>query len=175
VYYLSGIKNMILLKSVAMKKISASVIITLITVFVCVKTNGQKEGGLSPEFRRNSINGYIGFAEYNINYERSIFQHPKSYTNLRMGFGYGAFITAGEGLYLNPAIVHLIGKKCSFLELDLGFKYMVQYDGLDPDYSKFFISDLFAGYRYERPDGKRIFRVGLNWPTLVNIGIGFKF
>jgi hypothetical protein len=158
-----------------MKKIPVSFLIIIITIFLCLKINGQGKDGLSPKYRRNSINGYIGFAEYNINYERNIFQRPESYTNIRLGFGFGAFVTAGEGSYLNPALVHLIGKKYSFLELDLGFKYITQYEGLDPDYSEFFIPDFFAGYRYERPDGKRVFRVGLNWPTIVNMGIGFKF
>jgi len=51
---------------------------------------------------------------------------------------------------------------------------MIQYDGLNPDYSKFFLPDFFAGYHFERADGKRVFRIGMNWPTLINIGIGFK-
>lgn len=126
-------------------------------------------------FKPNSINGYFGFVELNINYERTIFYRPKSYTDFRFGIGYGAFATAGEGLYLNPAIVHLIGKKNSFLELDLGFKYIVAYTGLNAEYSEFLLPDFFAGYHYERPDGKRIFRLGINWPTLVNVGIGYKF
>ena len=157
-----------------MKKILMSVVILIISVICGIENLGQEKGSSTPEFRRNSINGYIGFVEYNINYERNIFQMPKSYTNLRMGFGYGAFVIAGEGIYLNPAIVHLIGKKHSFLELNLGFKYIVSYDGLDADYSKFLMPDFFAGYHFERPDGKRVFRVGINWPTLINIGIGFK-
>jgi hypothetical protein len=160
---------------VSMKKIPASFVITFIAIFICLENNGQEKDGQSPKFRSNSINGYIGFAEYNINYERNISQRQKSYTNIRLGFGLGAFVTAGEGIYLNPALVHLIGKKYSFLELDLGFKYIIHYEGLDPEYSEYFIPDIFAGYRYERADGKRIFRVGFNWPTIVNIGIGFKF
>jgi hypothetical protein len=158
-----------------MKKIPSSFLIVFITIFVCLENYGQEKAGQSQEFRKNSINGYLGFVEYNINYERNISKREKSFTNIRMGFGLGAFVTAGEGIYLNPAFVHLVGKKYSFLELGLGFKYMLHYEGLNPEYSEFFIPDIFVGYRYERPDGKRIFRVGFNWPTLVNIGTGFKF
>lgn len=158
-----------------MKKITASFLLTLITFFFSICIHARGNDNKSSELRRNSINAYIGLFEYNINFERNIIQHPKSYTDLRMGFGLGAFVTAGEGIYLNPSFVHLIGKKKSHLELDLGFKYIVNYIGSNPNYSKFFIPDFFAGYRYEIPDGRIIFRLGLNWPTLINSGIGFKF
>ena len=159
----------------AMKKITSGVLIIIFTTFFCIQIKGQENEKQSESFRPNSINGYFGFVELNINYERNIFYRPKSQTGLRFGIGYGAFATAGEGVYLNPAIVHLLGKKNSFLELDLGFKYIVGYTGLNIDYSQFLLPDFFAGYRYERPDGKRIFRLGINWPTLVNVGIGYKF
>jgi len=158
-----------------MKKVKKSLLIILITVFICINNNAQIKDNHLSDFNSNSINGYIGFVELNINYERNIFYRPKSFTNIRFGIGYGAFATAGEGLYLNPAIVHLIGKKNSFLELDLGFKYIVAYTGLNAEYSEFLLPDFFAGYRYERPDGKRIFRIGISWPTLLNVGMGFKF
>jgi hypothetical protein len=156
------------------KKISVSFFLTLITFHLSICIYSQENDNKSSEFSRNSINGYIGLVDYNINFERNIIQLPESYSNLRIGVGLGAFVTAGEGIYLNPSFVHLIGKRRSHLELDLGFKYIVSYLGLDPKYSKFFIPDFFAGYRYEQRDGGIIFRLGLNWPTLINIGIGVK-
>src|SRR3954454_21512766 len=74
---------------------------------------------------RNNIKVYVGVLEGNINYERNISQRPKSYSNLRLGFGHAAFLNAGEGNYINPAFVHLIGEKSSHLEIDLGIKYML--------------------------------------------------
>jgi hypothetical protein len=37
---------------------------------------------------RNRILGNISFLDININYERTIFQWPRSYTNIRAGLGY---------------------------------------------------------------------------------------
>ena len=158
-----------------MKSISKGLVLVVFTIFACTDINAGVKDDQPSGFKPNSINGYFGFVELNINYERTIFYRPKSYTNFRFGIGYGAFATAGEGLYLNPAIVQLIGKKKSFLELDLGIKYIVAYTGMNAEYSEFLLPDFFAGYRYERPDGKRIFRIGISWPTLLNVGTGFKF
>ena len=112
---------------------------------------------------------YISLCEYNINYERNIMQRPKSYTNLRMGFGLPV-LNFFNGYYLNPSLVHLIGKKNKHFELNLGFKYIVEKDS-----SNSFLPDIYAGYRYEKPSGGIIFRAGVNLFTLFNIGIGFKF
>lgn len=124
---------------------------------------------------RNYINAYIGIVEYNINYERNLIQKSKSFSNVRLGFGNGKFLTAGEGKYINAALVHLIGKMNSHLEIDLGIKYMVTNSISNPDFSETFIPDLFLGYRFEKPSGGFIFRVGLNYATLINMGIGYRF
>jgi len=41
--------------------------------------------------------------------------------------------------------------------------------------SNSFLPDIYAGYRYEKPNGILIFRIGVNLYSLYNIGIGFKF
>lgn len=157
-----------------MRKITASVLITFITSFLSINIYAQEKGIPTVEFLRNSLNIYIGLIEFNINYERNISQRPSSLTNLRMGFGKGMFVVAGEGFYLNPSMVHLIGKKSSYLELDLGFKYIVNHENPNPRLSLYLVPDFFGGYRYEKPDGSFIFRTGINYPTLINIGIGVK-
>jgi hypothetical protein len=124
---------------------------------------------------RNSINAYVGLIEYNINYERNILQHPKSYSNLRLGFGHGQFFVAGEGEYINAAFVHLTKKENSHLEIDVGVKCMITNSMDDPKFSDTFLPDLFFGYRYEKPSGGIVFRFGLNYPTFLNAGIGYKF
>jgi hypothetical protein len=145
-----------------------------ITSLFCFSLNAQENGDLSSKIRHNSLSIYAGlFDEFNINYERNIFQRPQSYTNIRLGFGNASFITAGDGLYINPSLVHLIGKKNSHLELDIGIKYIVNYP--DPKPSLVLVPDLFAGYRFEKPSGGIILRIGLNYPTIINLGIGIKF
>lgn len=62
----------------------------------------------------------------NLNYERNILQLPKSYTNIRLGIGRANFSEFRTlAFYLNPSLVHLIGKRNSHLELNLGFKYPI--------------------------------------------------
>lgn len=124
---------------------------------------------------RNSINGYIGLIEYNINYERNIAQRLKSHSNIRLGFGHAQFLTAGEGQYINPAFVHLIGKKNNFFEINAGLKCMITNSISDPKFFETFVPDIFFGYRFEKPERGIIFRTGFSYPTAINIGTGYKF
>ena len=138
--------------------------------------NGNTQGvDSSLKIARNNINTYIGLFDANINYERNIIQRSKSHSNLRVGFGYAMFFTAGEGTYINTSFVHLIGEKNSHLEIDLGLKYMLTNSIEDAGFSDTLIPDIFFGYRYEKPSGGFIFRFGLNYPTILNLGIGYKF
>jgi hypothetical protein len=158
-----------------MKIIALSLFLMVITIFISEHNFGQEIDNRPSELNRNCINLYLGLIEFNINYERNIIRHPQSLSNIRMGSGYAMFATASEGFYLNPAFVQLLGKNNSFLELDLGFKYIIGSNGMDPAYSKPLVSDFFIGYRHEKSDGKRIFRIGFNWPSIINVGLGFKF
>jgi hypothetical protein len=124
---------------------------------------------------RNSINVYVGMIEYNINYERNIIQRPNSHSNLRIGYGHAQFFTAGEGNYLNPAFVHLMGKKNSFFEINAGIKYMITNSISDPTFLETFVPNIFLGFRYEKPVRGIIFRFGFSYPTIINIGFGYKF
>lgn len=131
--------------------------------------HSQGNNNKSSELNRNSINGYISLFEYNINYERNIIQLPKSYSNLRLGFGLFNSGVDG-GYYYNPSLVYVIGQKNKHLEFDLGFKYAVQ-----KGFANSFLPDIYGGYRYEKPSGGIIFRMGIDLYTLFNIGIGIKF
>jgi hypothetical protein len=153
----------------AMKKIGARVIIALMPLFSCIVIHAQENIDPFYKLLKNNINSYISLFEFNINYERNIIQLPKSYTNLRFGFGLINSSFDG-GYYYNPVLVHLIGKRNKHLELNLGFKYTIQ-----KGTSNSFFPDVYAGYRYEKPTGGLIFRVGINLFTLYNLGIGFKF
>jgi hypothetical protein len=158
-----------------MKIIALSFFLMVITIFISEYNFGQKIDNRPSEINRNSINLYLGLIEFNINYERNVIRHPQSLSNIRMGSGYAVFATATEGFYLNPAFVQLLGKNDSYLELDLGFKYIIGSNGRDSANAKPLASDLFIGYRHEKSDGKRIFRIGFNWPAIFNVGLGFRF
>jgi len=92
-----------------------------------------------------------------------------------MGLGKGMFVDAGEGYYVNPSVVNVFGAGNSHLEIDVGLKIMVTNSIDNPSFSESVIPDLFMGYRYEKPSGDFVFRVGNNYPTFINIGIGCKF
>ncbi|MCU7549368.1 hypothetical protein OCK74_09600 [Chitinophagaceae bacterium LB-8] len=157
------------------KNLLANYLISLLLVGGSLKARAQdniEQTTASP----NNINIYVGFVDLNVNYERRILNKQKSSSKIRLGFGSGSFLTAGEGKYINPAFVHLIGKKInSHLEIDLGFKYMLTNTISDPKFSETFIPDLFLGYRFEKSTTGFVFRLGINYPTLVNAGIGYKF
>jgi hypothetical protein len=152
-----------------MKKIQKSILITLSAFLLSICALAQESNNQARKLPKNNINCYVSLFEYNINYERNILQRRNSYTNIRAGFGLAAF-NAWEGYYYNAALVHLIGKKNSHFELNLGLKYV-----LEEGTANSFMPDLFAGYRYEKPDGGLILRAGIDLFTLWNIGIGFKF
>jgi hypothetical protein len=152
-----------------MERIQKNILITLSAFLLSICAFAQESNNPVRKLPKNNINGYVSLFEYNINYERNIMQRRNSYTNLRAGFGLAAF-NSWEGYYYNAAMVHLIGKKNSHFELNLGLKYV-----LEEGTANSFMPDLFAGYRYEKPAGGLILRAGIDLFTLWNIGIGFKF
>jgi hypothetical protein len=146
--------------------------VLLLTISIHLKAQDKSLTGSMP---RNTINAYVGVFDLNINYERTLLQRPKSSGKVRLGIGSGKFLTAGEGKYVNAALVHLLGKKKSYLETNLGIKCMITNTISDPKFSEVIIPDLFLGYRFENPSGGFVFRIGINHPTLINFGVGYKF
>lgn len=148
------------------------IIFFALLVFEFGKTIAQTDGNILKE---NNINIYVGVVEWNLNYERNVIQKPKSLSYIRAGFGHGAFLIAGEGYYINAAFVQLFGPGSSHLELNAGVKYMVSNSESNPPFSDQVLPDIFVGYRYQKPSGGIILRYGLNYPTLINVGIGYQF
>ena len=133
----------------------------------------QRNNPAAENFRCNSIGLYVGLIELNVNYERNIMQRPKSYSNIRAGAGYWTNLQL-EGNYINAAFVHLLdlfGKSNSHLELNLGAKYIFAKEEKDNT----LLPDIFAGYRYEKTEGRFYFRAGLSFPGLFSMGTGLKF
>lgn len=118
----------------------------------------------------NSINSYVGLIELNFNYERNILQRTHSYINVRAGYGYWTNLQL-EGKCIEAAFVHVLGRKSSHPEFDLGIKYIIDKAGKE----NAVVPLLYAGYRFDDPEGRFIFRFGLTFPSIFNIGIGFKF
>ena len=119
--------------------------------------------------RKNYIGIYVGLIELNISYERNIIQRPKSQSNLRIGVGYLSDLQV-EGRTINATAVQMFGKNNSHLELNLGAKYFFN----KTEENNFFLPEVYVGYRFDKPDGKYIFRFGVSYPSLLNIGLGIK-
>lgn len=119
---------------------------------------------------RNSINSYIGLIELNFNYERNLLQRAHSYTNIRAGYGYWTNLQL-EGACVEAVGVHVLGRKNSHPEFNLGVKYIID----KADKEDAVVPLLYAGYRFEEPDGRIVFRFGLTFPSIFNLGIGWKF
>ncbi|HLN54600.1 MAG TPA: hypothetical protein VK207_01340 [Bacteroidales bacterium] len=119
--------------------------------------------------RKNSVGVYFGLLEGNVNYERNILAFPKSYWNIRTGWGQFTNLQAQGDVY-NITLVYILGKRKAHLELNAGVKYLDMKDEKNR-----FYPDLFAGYRVEKPDGRVFARIGLSGLSIVNIGAGLKF
>lgn len=130
---------------------------------------------------RNSIGAYFGLFDVNLNYERNIMQRPKSYSNIRLGLGSWSDLAWG-GKYINASFIHLLGKKRSHVEFDLGIR-LTHGSNASGSSSTFLLPDIYVGYRYdyveadykEKSKGNSYFRIGFSSPTLINIGGGIKF
>lgn len=147
--------------------------LTVLIMLSLIKADAQNSKYINQ--KQNNINGYVGIFDLNLNYERTIAQRSQSMSSLRLGFGYAMFFVAGEGYYINGAFVQLFGKNNSHLEVNGGVKFMLTNSIDDPAFSDQLLPDIFFGYRYEKPEGGFIFRFGLNYPTLINMGVGYKF
>ena len=140
------------------------------SLIFCQINMAQDVKSNTTKIKRNYLNFYLGFIEWNLNYEINILQLQKSYSNIRFGVGSWGLIEE-SGYYLNPSVVHIFGKNNSHLELNLGIKIFFYEEYMDSN----ILSDIFVGYRFEKPNGRFVFRTGLNYPTVINLGFGFKF
>lgn len=144
--------------------------LTILLLFASFNIMAQ-EKNLSSELKyRNSINSYIGLIELNFNYERNLLQRNHSYTNIRAGCGYWTNLQL-EGACVEVVGVHVLGRKNSHPEFNLGVKYIID----KADKEDAVVPLLYAGYRFEEPEGRIVFRFGLTFPSIFNLGLGWKF
>lgn len=153
-----------------MKYLKTKILIASLILFSALDLMAQEKDNPPALKYRNSINSYVGLIELNLNYERNIIQRPKSYTNLRAGYGYWTNLQL-EGNCLEAAFVHVLGRKNSHPEFNLGIKYIIDKAGKE----NAVLPVIYAGYRFENPEGRFIFRFGLTHPSIFNLGIGYKF
>lgn len=149
--------------------------ISLLMQFGSTWLSAQERSDHETKPLRNRIGVYLGLLEINLNYERNIIQRPKSYSNIRIGIGSFTDLQFG-GKYINASLIQLLGKRKSHAEVDLGCKLFLAGTNLNFESPRtFLIPDIYVGYRYENPENREFFRIGFSFPSLINVGGGFKF
>lgn len=114
--------------------------------------------------------GYAGlYAALNGNYERIIIQKQTGFfKNYMVRIGGGVYVEwGGEGSYAVTGLTGLTGLKKSHLELHLGIAYSSGFESLTPAVG--------IGYRYQKPGGQFVFRVGASFPESFYLSLGFCF
>lgn len=148
---------------------------------------------------KNSFYGTVGFggiyAIANANYERIVsVSDEKNFRliSIRMAYGRYALWTDGGPVYL-LTLNGIWGKRNNHFEGALGVVVLFDkssydigvsnanypYPGYDVepgrlDYTMF-LPAASIGYRFQKPDGKFIFRAGIGWPEALYVSFGFAF
>lgn len=119
---------------------------------------------------------YIGM--YSVNYERTIFQTTILKVNANAGIGGWYWTTISQsykGNYSFPfSLNFLLGSGNNYFETDLGARYTAVRKGSAINKPPFF-PIINLGYRYQRPDGKRLIFRSFIGMTGIGIGIGKAF
>lgn len=151
-------------------------IIFLSLVFVLSSMSciyGQEEKAPEELLNKNAIYGSFGIGGIYFTgtgyYERMITQRKKISTFLKVGYG-GYAILGEDGAFVLAQYGLLTGIEKHHLEFSLG--------------SNLFLSGAFKddlpvsaalGYRFQKPRGNFIFRMGIAVPEAVYIGVGLSF
>jgi hypothetical protein len=108
------------------------------------------------------------------NYERQIFQPPKSFISsvgLKISAAYSFIWTSESGTNYSSNFFALIGRNTNHLELGAGILFAPWTSN-----NKYEIFPCFnLSYRYHKSNKPITFRVGLGWPEAAHLSIGFSF
>lgn len=178
---------------------SVKLTLLLINIFLISTLYSQDKvyNDISTQLKPNAVYASLGFGVANLNYERKIFEPKKKsfFTSYwaKVGGGLWAEFFGGEGGNLTLGLTALTGSKKSHLEVGLGLTGLydkVGYNigvsnanypipGIEPEPSKSDYIDIrpaaALGYRFQKPNGKFIFRIGIGYPEFVYLGFGFCF
>lgn len=165
--------------------------IFLVLIFTGLVYTNAQDVSLNAETKLNTKNNIfvsVGttliFSAFTVSYERNILNRPLSEWNIRGAWGMNAPLW---GIVMHHYLVDLCyisGKSNHHLEACFGTTMFFdqsyyKYYKNDPDiYEPFsYFTDwypsAYLGYRYKKPGGNFLFRVGLGWPEQFGVGVGF--
>jgi hypothetical protein len=125
--------------------------------------------------KRNAIYGTLGIGPiYGTllgNYEHSIYQSfDKFFPSIRARIGVGPWaLWEGTGVHYIATVQALSGKRKGHLEIGAGAVLIQEYT----NYSIWPAGNL--GYRFQKPDGSGLFRIGIGFPEALYLSFGFSF
>ncbi len=156
----------------------------------------QQPANKQPGFKKNSIQATAGavglIAGYSLSYERWLLTSKQSaLVGLWTKIGAGGWVSwTSGGPHQSLMLGTMTGKRNSHLELNMGLARMFDRNSYNAAKD---VSDYYAdpppaksnyvairaagslGYRYQKPTGRFIFRVGGGFPETLYLGIGGAF
>lgn len=184
-----------------MKTARLKTFLLLLNIFLIMNSYAQVgiRDSIQVELKKNIIYGTVGIAGFyavaNANYERVISQKKPGffkYYLVRAGWGvWGSW--GGEGSHGVAGISGLTGSKKSHLEIHLGVTAIYDKTGYQSDVSNYYYNGQFysseptrldntrflpagaVGYRFQKPGGHFVFRVGAGFPESFYLSLGFCF
>jgi hypothetical protein len=157
------------------------ILLSTILLFLFNLWGYSQKDSSSNKIHYTTVSVSIGYIEWHIDAEQTLIILPGSSINLRLGYGFwSGWAGSGDNIYLSGK--YLSGRKKSHLEADLGLKVIID-DCCNGSwladrrniYSVDYIPLINIGYRYEKPDGGLMFRIGAGLESFINLGLGYKF
>jgi hypothetical protein len=175
-------------------------VVTLLLLFLCLPNHSFGQDSLKNDSYRNSISISTGtilvYFSLMGSYERELFTRPKNFffNKTYLHAGYGIYASwGGPGQVMDLEMVTLFGKRKSHLEIGLGVAGLYDSYGYDlhirnkdylyngqgsPSSRWDYMTGIAAmklAYRYQKPDGKFIFRSGIGSPEGLFLSFGTAF
>lgn len=167
-----------------------TIILLFVSVLFTCSSYAQQSSSLMVNeqlLKKNAFYVNVGssfiFNDVNFVYERNFFHQNYSYYNLQIGFGLmeAAWGPTYQQFTVCPS--WLFGKDKNHMELNLGVTVSYDFDGYrhsHPSSLTFFnyleaFPAAYLGYRYQKPEGKFLFRVGIGFPEQIGVGVGWCF
>lgn len=161
-------------------------LIILLILYTSVYAQDSPRDSLNTELKKNAVfitGGTLLFmGAVNINYERKVHNNQSDNLSLWLKTGYGFYYHYDVGsplLNFRIGLTMIKGAYDKHFELSLGYmnfhgKATRWYDSFHLIYGNHALAGSI-GYRYQKPDGKFIFRTGLGYPETLYVSVGFCF
>ena len=158
------------------KSIICLICINVLTILYSYALD-HKADSTNSVLKKNIIYGSVGYAGLygvvNANYERIIDQRNTGFfKNYLVRVGGGKWVVwGGMGFYGVAGITGLTGLRNNHLEIHLGLTALYE----ENSSGNAMLPAAAVGYRYQKPGGHFVFRIGAAFPESFYLSLGFCF